>query len=116
METHERFDAVFIKHVEEAAVLDITSEDATTAMKNIEILSKARPPAPEPAPEPEFVPTTTLEKVKAGIARIWDNETTRVFIKAGGAFVGVAYVTHATIKKDHVIERQAMAQANQRNS
>jgi hypothetical protein len=116
MESHERFDDVFIQHVEKAAELDITSEAATTAMKNIETLSKARPPVPEPAPEPEHVPTTTLEKVKAGIVRFWDNETTRVLIKAGGAFAGVAFVTYSTIYKDHVIERQAIAQANQRNS
>jgi hypothetical protein len=116
MESHERFDAVFIQKVEQAADLDIMSEAATVAMKNIETLSKARPPVPESAPDPEFVPTTTLEKVQATVGRIWDNETTRVLIKAGGAFAGVALVAYSTIHKDHVIERQAIAQANQRNS
>jgi hypothetical protein len=47
---------------------------------------------------------------------VWDNETTRVLIKAGGAFAGVALVTWATVRRDHVLTREALSQANQRIS
>jgi hypothetical protein len=116
MEPHERFDETFTKFVEETANFDLRSDEATTAMKNLETFSKCRPPAPELEPAPESVPTTAWEKVKAGVSKVWDNETTRVLIKTGGAFGGVALVAYSTIHKDHVIERQALAQANQRNS
>ena len=96
--------------------IDLSSEEATTAMKNLKTFSECRPAAPEPEPTPDPVPTTAWEKFKLGSSRVWDNETTRVFIKAGGAFAGVALVAYSTIHKDHVIERQALAQANQRNS
>lgn len=100
--------------VERVAKEDLTSDAATTAMKNLEIFSKCRPPAPEPEPDPIPVPVTKWEKFKCATAGVWDNETTRVLIKAGGAFAGVAVVAYSTIHKDHVIERQAMAQANQK--
>lgn len=96
--------------------IDLSSEQATTTLKNLKTFSECRPVAPDPQPTPDPVPTTVWGKVKVGSARVWDNETTRVFIKAGGAFAGVALVAYSTIHKDHVIERQALAQANQRNS
>lgn len=92
---------------------DVTDDRTTDAVKALETLSKvhtALKPEPEILPDP--VPTTRLGKIRAGMCRAWDNETTRAVIKAGGAFAGVAYVTHATIKKDHILERQALAQAN----
>ena len=91
----------------------ITDDRASDAAKTLETLSKvhtALKPEPEILPDP--VPTTRLGRVRAGLSKAWDNETTRAVIKAGGAFAGVAYVTHATIKKDHILERQALAQAN----
>jgi hypothetical protein len=92
---------------------DITDDRIPTAVKALETFSKTRPQVdPEPETISDPVPMTRFEKVRAGIASVWDNETTRAVIKAGGAFAGVAYVTHATIKKDHVLERQALAQAN----
>jgi len=83
-------------------------------MKNLKLYSECRPPKPEPEPEPAVVPTTRWGKIKAGASCVWDNETTRTLIKAGGAFAGVAVVAYSTIHKDHVMERQALAQANQR--
>lgn len=113
MDMHELYDKNFMDLVEEAAVLPIDAETTTVAMKNLEIFSKCRPPAPSKEIDPEVVPTTKWEKFKHGTAKIWDNETTRVFIKAGGAFAGVAVVVYSTVHKDHVIERQALAQATQ---
>jgi hypothetical protein len=104
---------------EELAILksiDFSSKEATTAIQNIRDVSTLPLPA---APEPEAIPeppTTILGKLKAGVAGVWDSETTRVLIKAGGAFAGVALVTWTTIHRDHVIERQAMSLATQRNS
>lgn len=111
-----RFEEVFTHFVDEVSQLDLHTEEATTAMKNLETFSKVRPPEPEPEPTPEPVPTTRLGKVRAGLSAALDNETTRVFIKAGGAFAGVAVVAYSTIHKDHVIERQAFTQANQSHS
>lgn len=91
---------------------DLASDEATTAMKNIETFSKCRPADPEPQPAPE--PTTFGGKLAARTARVWDNETTRTVIKAGGALAGTVAVIYATIHKDHVLERQAMGQANQK--
>lgn len=96
--------------------IDLSTTEATATIKNLKTFSECRPCAPEPEPTPDPVPTTIWGKVKAGSAKVWDNETTRVFIKAGGAFAGVAVVAYSTIHKDHIIERQALAQANQRNS
>lgn len=96
--------------------IDLASDDATTRMKNLKLFSECRPqpiPVAEPIPEP---PTTRWGKFCCWAGRVWDNETTRVTIKAGGALSGVALVAYSTIHKDHVIERQAIAQANQRNS
>lgn len=59
-------------------------------------------------------PNTVMGKLKANLNGVWDNETTRVLIKAGGAFAGVALVAWTTIHRDHVITRDALSQANQR--
>lgn len=91
---------------------DIHSDEATAAIKNLKTFSECRPPQPDPDPDPE--PTTFWGQTKCAVARVWDNETTRVLIKAGGAFAGVAAVAYSTIHKDHVLERQALNQANQR--
>lgn len=95
--------------------IDLSSDEATAAMKNLKTFSECRPPKPEPEPTPDPVPATRWGKVKAATSCVWDNETTRVLIKAGGAFAGVAVVAYSTIHKDHVMERQALAQANQRS-
>lgn len=113
---HELYDATFVDLVKRAATPDLVSNESTTAMKNLETFSKCRPPALEPEPETIPEPTTFWGRTKAGTARAWDNETTRALIKAGGAFAGVGLVVYSTIHKDHVIERNAMSQANQRNS
>lgn len=96
--------------------IDLSSDEATTTMKNLKIFSECRPQDSKPEPTPDPVPTTRWGKVKAEISSVLDNETTRTLIKAGGAFAGVAVVAYSTIHKDHVMERQALAQANQRNS
>ena len=102
--------------IDEAASLDVHSDDLTTAAKNLADLAKIRALLPDPEPTPDPVPVTWWEKTKAATATVWDNETTRVLIKAGGAFGGVGLVVWSTIHKDHVMERSALAQANQRNS
>lgn len=111
-------DKVFMRFVEEVSQRELDEDSTMSAMKALEAFSKSRPAAePEPEPEPvEVAPATRWERFKAGASCVWDNETTRVFIKAGGAFAGVALVAYSTIHKDHVLERQAMNQANQRNS
>ena len=111
-----RFDETTMDFVERIASLDLASEDATVAVKNLETFSKCRPPEPEPTLDPIPDPTTVWGKAKRGAASVWDNETTRVFIKAFGAFGSVAIVAYSTVHKDHVLERQALAQANQSNS
>lgn len=108
------YDDAFVGLVAKATEHPLESEAATVAIKNLKTFSDARPPVPEPDPTP--TPTTRWGKVKAGAAQALDNETTRTLIKAGGAFAGVALVAYATIHKDHVVERQALAQANQRSS
>lgn len=116
MDSNELYAVKFEHLIEQAADLPLESDEATTAMKNLKLFSECRPPAPTPDSILEPVPTTAWEKFKHRTARIWDNETTRVLIKAGGAFAGVATVAYTTIHKDHVIERQAFTQANQRPS
>jgi hypothetical protein len=114
-DTHELYDASFRKLVDDATNHPIESKEATDALKNLKIFSECRPPTPEPQPESTPEPTTFWGKTRLGLARALDNETTRVFIKAGGAFAGVALIAYSTIHRDHVIERQALSQANQRN-
>lgn len=104
-------DAQFIKMLDKFPT-DLSSEEAVRASKVIETFSKSRPQPPEPEVLPDPVPTTRWGKFKAGASATLDNETFRTIVKAGGAFAGVAYVTHATIKKDHILEKQALAQAN----
>jgi hypothetical protein len=111
-----RFDETTMDFVDRIANLDLASEEATTAVKNLESFTKCRPPEPEPTPEPIPDPTTVWGKFKRGLAGVWDNETTRVLIKSGATFAGVGVVAYSTIHKDHVLERQAIAQANQSNS
>lgn len=115
-DTPEVFDEVFGQALNEVKVLHIESDEATAAMKNLKLLSECRPPTPEPTPEAIPEPTTFWGKLKASSACVWDNETTRVTIKAGGALAGVALVTWTTIYRDHVITKEAQTQANQRNS
>lgn len=94
---------------------DLESSEAAAAMKTLESFSNVHKALPDPEPVLPPEPTTLGGKAGRAIGRFWDNETTRALIKAGGAFAGVAVVAHATIKRDHVLERQAIDQANQRN-
>ena len=110
------YETAFCDAMSKVKDIDLSTDDATTAMKNLKTLSECRPPTPEPEPEATPEPTTVLGKLKAGMGRWWDNETTRVLIKAGGAFAGVALVTWTTVHRDHVLTRDALSQANQRNS
>jgi len=109
--THELYDEKLNSLIEEAASHPIESEEATAAMKNLEIFSKIQPLVTESKTKP----TTKLGKLTARVGSALDNETTRTFIKAGGAFAGVALVAYSTIKRDHVLERTALQQANQRS-
>lgn len=115
MSDAESYDKVFDTSLNRVTKYDLSSEQATTAMKNLKILSECRPPKTDPEPEAAPEPTTVMGKLKAGLQGVWDNETTRVFIKAGGAFAGVALVTWSTIHRDHVLTRDALSQANQRS-
>lgn len=109
------FDQTIVKKLAEVTGAHIDSETASAGTKNLKTLVETRNAlVPEPEPIPDPVPETGWEKFKCGASRVWDNETTRVLIKAGGAFAGVAVVTYATIFKDHQVERQAIQQANQK--
>lgn len=104
---------VYGKALSELKDLDFSTDDATVYVKNLKILSECTPFIPVPdAP----IPNTVWEKVTSKLDGLWDNETTRVLIKAGGAFAGVALVTWTTVHRDHVFTREALSQANQRNS
>lgn len=101
--------------IDEIAQMPLEGDEFAAAAKNLNEFSKVRTLLPEPEILPP-VPTTRWGRFKAGASAVWDNETTRVFIKAGGAFAGVGLVVWSTIHKDHAMERTALAQANQRNS
>lgn len=117
MDAHlDAFNAKLLTMIENMPT-DLESEETARAVKNLADFSKCRPPAPQPAPStdvvvPETPEPTRRQKVMAGMGRVLDNETMRTFIKAGGTFAGVALVAYSTIHKDHVLERQALAQAN----
>jgi hypothetical protein len=49
--------------------VDITTDEATTAMKNLKTLSECRPPNPDPEPEPTPEPTTIPEWEECGTTR-----------------------------------------------
>lgn len=110
------YDELYCNALTDVKSIDFSTDDATTAMKNLKTLSECRPPTQTSEPEALPEPTTVLGKLKVNLRGVWDNETTRVFIKAGGAFAGVALVTWTTIHRDHVLTRDALSQANQRNS
>jgi hypothetical protein len=106
------FNSRFNQLIEEASALTLTDEGTTVAMKNLKTFSECRPQEPTPEPDSCPEPTTFWGKRKVELARVWESETTRTVIKAGGTFAGVALVAYSTIYKDHVLERQALAQAN----
>ena len=111
-ELHSLHDAKFTEMLNQLPT-DLSSDAAANAMKALKLYSETRPPEPEPEPTPDPVPATRWGRFKAGLSKVWDNETTRVTIKAGGAFAGVGVVAWSTIHRDHVLERNALAQANQ---
>lgn len=111
MNPSEAFETKFAELIEEAASHEIHTEDATVAIKNLETFSKCRPEAAE---VPEEVPTDKWGRIKYHAAKAWDNETTRVSIKAAGALAGTLAVVAATIRRDHVLERDALNQSNQK--
>jgi hypothetical protein len=101
--------------IDETASHPVESKEFLEAAKNVEAFSKIRAHLPEP--EADLIPVTPLTrwgKLKAGMGAALDNETARTFIKAGGAFAGVALVVWSTVHRDHVMDKQAMQQANQR--
>lgn len=112
----EIYDARHKELIDETASLDIHTERFAEASKNLKLFSEVRTLMPSPEPTPDPVPTTVWGRVKAGASAVWDNETTRVLIKAGGAFAGVGLVVWSTVHRDHVLEKQSMQQANQRPS
>lgn len=116
MHQNEVFDDKIVDALESIDFTKMSDDETTVAVKNLKTLSECRPPQPETDPDTQTVPETTWEKVKFSTAKVWDNETTRVLIKSGGALASVLVVAYSTIHKDHVIERQALAQANQRST
>lgn len=112
----ETFDARFQELIEETANHKLHEDSAGVVMKNLRTFAECRPDADAPEPELAPVPETRWEKVKDAAAKVWDHETTRVAIKTAGSFAGVGLVVYSTIRRDHVLERQALGQANQRNS
>lgn len=116
MPTPDEFDATLDDLLKRIVNEDITTNEFTTAAKNYQIVANARPADVEPTPEPKPVPETAWGKVKAGASTVWESETTRAFIKAGGAFAGVALVVWSSVHRDHVLEKTALSQANQRSN
>lgn len=110
----EAYDRRQTELIDESASFDVQSEEFREAAKNLRLFSESGPLIAHPESEPTLVPTTRWGKIKAGMSAVWDNETTRVFLKAGGAFAGVGLVVWSTVHRDHVMEKQAMQQANQR--
>lgn len=110
---HSFLDDKLVLAIDEVSTFDLDDPDTKIAMENLLILCKSRSALNEGGPA-HNVPETFLARAAFRVARIWDNETTRVFLKAGGALAGVGVVAYSTIHKDHVMERQALAQANQK--
>lgn len=104
------FDNVYSEALAQIRPEALDDEETTAFLKNLRVLSECRPPV---AAEPEATPapSTRAGKLKAAVAGAWDNETTRVLIKAGGAFAGIALVVWSTVHRDHVIQREAMSLA-----
>lgn len=116
MSDAQSYDNIFMDTFVRATKYDLSSDQATTAIKNLKLLSECRIPTPEPKPETVPEPTSVMDRIKAGLNGVWESETTRVMIKASGAFAGVALVAWTTVHRDHVITRDALSQANQRFS
>lgn len=107
------FDMHLKAAIDDATDGDLGSQENAAKIKNLALLAALRNSLIEPDSEPApVVPTTRAGRVGARIGKALDNETTRVLIKSGGALAGVALVAWSTIHRDHVIERQAIAQAN----
>jgi len=113
MDQHELFEDTFNGKIAELSKFDINSDEFATGVKSLRVLSEVRPTKPEPEPLPDPVPTTWYGKLWAGICSAADSETTRTIIKVSGPLAAVGLVTYTTIHKDHVLERNALAQANQ---
>lgn len=107
----EVYDDNLIELIEKATDHDLHSDEATAAIKNLKTFSECHIAIEDTEPEP----TTKWGKVSRNLGKAWDNESTRALLKAGGAFAGVVTVVYATIHKDHIVERQAIQQANQRS-
>lgn len=107
------FDKVYSEALAQIQPEALYDEEAADFLRNLRLLSECRPPV---TAEPEApTPTTGAGKLRAAVAGVWDNETTRVFIKAGGAFAGIALVVWSTVHRDHVIQREAMSLATRTN-
>lgn len=89
------------------------SELETQKVKDLKLFSESLPAHLAPEPEPEPVPTTKLGQFWCGFKRAAASENFGIFIKSGFAALAVGGVTYATVKNDHVLEKQALAQANQ---
>ena len=116
---NDKFDETFVKFVDQIGSLpDLESDEASKAMRNLHTFSQCRPPKPDPEPEPtpEPIVLNRWERFKVGASCVWNSETTQVLVKTAGTFGGVALVVWSTIHRDHVLERQSLAQANQRPS
>lgn len=114
----EVYDARLMQLIDEVASHDIHTKEFEQASKNLETYLRSRQLLPKPPPEPEPIcePQTRWERWGTRLAAFWDNETTRVLIKSGGALGGVILVVASTVKRDHVVQREALQQANQRPS
>lgn len=96
------------------AKLDPKEDTTLAAAKTLQVIANAHPYRYPTEPAPEPVPTTFGGKFKKGAVAVYESETTRAIVKAGGALAGVVAVIYATIHKDHVLERQSVQQANQK--
>lgn len=113
LEPQDAFNRTYVDLLEEAKTYELHTPEALAAFKTIAVITQCQLP-PTETPDPE--PTTKWGRFKRSAGAVLDNETTRTLIKAGGAFGGVALVGHLTVRQDRVLDRTALAQANQRNS
>lgn len=113
LEPQDAFARTYVDLLKEASSYELHTPEALAAFKTLGAVTQCQLP-PIETPDPE--PTTKWGRFKRTAGAVLDNETTRTLIKAGGAFGGVALVGHLTVRQDRVLERQALAQANQRNS
>jgi DNA-binding transcriptional regulator PaaX len=103
---YELHDEASAKMIEQIMNADLTTEEGAALVKNFRTFTESQPHRPDPALDPDPVPTTWYGKTARKVGCALETETARTLIKAGAHLGGVALLVFATIKRDHVLERQ----------